>query len=110
LQLLSQTEPCSLYGEVHTLVIHSCVARSYRNPKSMEDVWIDIPVRCCRRAKALGLQCTKRLEEAAKAMALTPLERLEKLLDRQMKGQLRAGAGRCRPVPIPPGEESSSPG
>lgn len=64
----------------------------------------------------------KRLEETAKTMALTlaeqqaaavhlhetdeilrplaPLERLEKLLDRQMEGQLRAGAGRCRPVPL----------
>ena len=173
LQLLSVTEPCSLCGKVHPLKLHSCVDRSYRDPKSMEDVWIKIPVRYCRRAKALGLQSTKRilpdflipfarmrldnvvdaereradgstvekccrimgcidlrtvrmhlkrLEEAAKAVALilaerqaaavhlhetdeilrplAPLERLEKLLDRQSEGQLRAGDGRCRPVTL----------
>jgi hypothetical protein len=136
----------------------------------MEDVWIEVPVRYCSRAKALGRQCTKRLlpnflipfarmrldnvieagreraggstveeccrimgcidlrtarmhlkrlEEAVKTVALTlaesqaasvhlhktddplrplsPLGRLEKLLDRQKEGQLRAGNSRCRP-------------
>jgi hypothetical protein len=135
----------------------------------MEDVWIEVPVRYCRRAKALGRQYTKRLlpdflipfarmrldnvieagrerdggstiekccriigcidprtlrmhlkrlEEAAKTVALTlaesqaaavhlhgtdtplrplaPLERLEKLLERQEEGQLRGGDGTSR--------------
>jgi hypothetical protein len=44
LQLLSQTEPCSLCGEVHPLEIHSCVARSYRDPQTLADVWIEVPV------------------------------------------------------------------
>lgn len=151
-------------------MIHSCVARSYRDPESMEDVWIEVPVCSCSRAKALGRQWTKRflpdflipfarmrldkvieagreraggstveeccriigcidlrtarmhlkrLEETAKTEALTlaesqaaavhlyetdsplrplaPLERLEKLLDRQKEGQLRVGNSRCRP-------------
>lgn len=169
MQLRFRTEPCSLCGEVHPLVIHSCVARSYRDQESMEDIWIEVPVCSCSRAKALGRQYTKRLlpdflipyarmrldtvveasrrkergstleqccriigcidlrtarmhlkrlEEAAKTVALTlaesqaaavhlhetdsplrplpPLERLEKLLDRQMEGQLRAGNGKSR--------------
>jgi hypothetical protein len=135
----------------------------------MEDLWIKVPVRYCRRAKALGRQYTrrllpdfltpfarmrldnvidagrekadgstvekccriigcidlrtarvhlKRLEEAAKIVALTLAEnqaasihlhqsdyslsplttlgRLEKLLDRQMEGQLRGGNGKSR--------------
>jgi hypothetical protein len=135
----------------------------------MEDVWIEVPVRSCRRAKALGRQYTKRilpdflipfarmrleavieagkkkeqgstveaccriigcidlrtarmhlkrLEEAAKTVALTlaesqatavhlhgtdsplrplaPLERLEKLLERQEEGRLRGGDGTSR--------------
>ncbi|MDY7029872.1 MAG: hypothetical protein SVR04_16390 [Spirochaetota bacterium] len=154
---------------MHPLELHSYVARSYRDPESMENVWIEVPVRSCRRAKALGRQYTKRLlpdflipfarmrldkvieagkekeqgstvekccriigcndlrtarmhlkrlEEAAKTVALvmaesqaaavhlhgtdSPLrplalfERLEKLLERQEEGQLRAGDGRSR--------------
>jgi hypothetical protein len=168
-QLLSQAEPCSLCGEVHPLELHSCVARSYRDPETIEDVWIKVPVRYCHRAKALGRQCTKRLlpdflipfarmrldkvieagrerergntveeccriigcidlrtarmhlkriEEAAKTVALTlaesqaaavhlhetdsplrpltPLNRLEELLVRQKEAQLRAGWSRWR--------------
>lgn len=48
-------------GEVHPLKLHSCVARSYRDPETMEDIWIEVPVRYCSRAKALGRQCTRRL-------------------------------------------------
>jgi hypothetical protein len=153
--------------------LHSCVSRSYRDPESLEDVWIKIPVRYCANAKALSRQYTKRLlpdflipfarmrldkvidarwerdrgshveeccwiigcidlrtarmhlkriEEAAKTVALTlaesqaaavhlhepdvtlrplaPLVRLEKLLDRQKEGQLRAGDGRRRPLDL----------
>ena len=151
-------------------MIHSCVSRSYRDPETLEDVWITIPVRYCSRAKALGRQYTKRilpdflipfarmrldnvieagrkkesgstveeccriigcidlrtarmhlkrLEEAVKTVALTLAEsqaaavhfhetgyplhpltalgRLEKLLNQQKEGQLRAGNGRLRP-------------
>jgi hypothetical protein len=77
---------------------------------------------CCRIIGCIDLRTArmhlKRLEEAAKAVALTlaerqaaavhlhetdatlrplaPLERLEKLLDRQMEGQLRGGNGKSR--------------
>ena len=61
MQLRFRTEPCSLCGEVHPLEIHSYVARSYRDPESLEDVWIKIPVRSCAAAKTLGRQYTKRL-------------------------------------------------
>ena len=46
---------------MHPLVIHSYPSRSYRNPESLEEVWIKIPVCCCDEAKARGLQYTKRL-------------------------------------------------
>jgi hypothetical protein len=46
---------------VHPLEIHSYVPRSYRDPESLEDVWIKIPVRSCSEAKSLGRQHTKRL-------------------------------------------------
>jgi hypothetical protein len=151
------------------LVIHSYPSRSYRNPESLEEVWIKIPVCCCDEAKARGLQYTKRLlpdflipfarmrldkvieagrrkesgstleeccriigcldlrtarlhlgrlKEAAKAVALslaesqaaavhlhenisslrplTPLKRLDELLNRQKEAQLRAGWSRLR--------------
>jgi hypothetical protein len=52
---------CSLCGHVHPLEIHSYVARSYRDPRSLEDVWITIPVCSCSEAKSLGRQYTKRL-------------------------------------------------
>ena len=42
-------------------MIHSYPSRSYRDPESLEDVWIKIPVRYCALAKALGWQYTKRL-------------------------------------------------
>jgi hypothetical protein len=42
-------------------VIHSYPSRSYRDPESLEDVWIPIVVVICTQAKALGLQYTKRL-------------------------------------------------
>ncbi|MDA3950052.1 MAG: hypothetical protein PF508_12645 [Spirochaeta sp.] len=42
-------------------MIHSYPARSYRDPESLEDVWIKIPVRYCARAKVLGRQYTKRI-------------------------------------------------
>lgn len=154
-------------------MIHSYPTRSYRDPESLKDVWIKIPVRYCSQAKALGRQYTKRLlpdflipfarirldkvleaerekdsghtveqccriigcidlrtvrmhmrrlEEAAKAAALTlaesqaaavhlhepdyqphpstPLERLKELLDRQKEAHLRAGGGRSQPPPL----------
>ena len=42
-------------------MIHSYPTRSYRDPESLKDVWIKIPIRYCARAKALGRQYTKRL-------------------------------------------------
>ena len=61
MQLLFETKPCPLCGEVHPLVIHSYVSRSYRDPDRLEDVWIHIVVALCAQAKALGRQYTKRL-------------------------------------------------
>ena len=46
---------------MHRLKIHSYVPRSYRDPESLEDVWIKIPVRSCSEATSLGRQHTKRL-------------------------------------------------
>lgn len=42
-------------------MIHSYPSRSYRDPESLEDVWIPIVVVICAQAKDLGLQYTKRL-------------------------------------------------
>lgn len=61
MQLRFRTEPCSLCGNVHPLDIHSYVPRSYRDPERGEDVWIEIPVFSCAKAKSKGLQYTKRL-------------------------------------------------
>lgn len=61
LQLLFRDEPCPLCGTVHPPQIHSYPNRSYRDPESMEVVWIRIPVIICRAAQQRGLQYTKRM-------------------------------------------------
>lgn len=84
------------------MVIHSYPTRSYRDPESLEDVWIKIPVRYCGQAKALGRQYTKRrrytfMNRRTNSVHSTPLGRLEELLDRQEEAHLRAGGGRSGP-------------
>ena len=61
LSLYFQTHACVLCHEVHELRIHGYVGRLVRSHETWENEEILILVIICRRAKAKGLQYTKRM-------------------------------------------------